>query len=280
MFDRLRAQLWHHWLFDLVQIVAIAILAYWWWHLPAPGYAIGALALLAAAMSLDAKMGSWHKVVWMLLIGASLLLEFRAIDKDRADYAKAEANRTIKEHQQFQSIANGIKETISNSNQQYATTMSRFNKTLNTITGDGSYCYFTFDLGGTPGLVHKGNYTLYDLHANFLDAKQSFIVGTEWLLGSPLVIGDFSAGSGRFIPGVNKPTDLNSKDQLKLIIFFAARNGSWREEYRGQYVNKEWVEAIKVIRDNGAPFTQKDNLIFEKTDKRFPRDKNGRVAWR
>jgi hypothetical protein len=280
MFQRLCGHVRRQWFFNLVQIAAVAIIIYWCWHLPSsPGYAIGVLAFLAAVMSLHVKMYRWEKAIWMLLIGALLVIEFYAIRKDRVETAKAEACRTASEHQQFQNIVNGLKESIENSNRQFAATESRFNETLNTMTGNGSYCYFTFNLDGNPRLVHKGKYTLYDLRSIFLDAKRSFIVGTEWEQGTPIVIGDFSVGSGRLISGVNKPSDFNSTDQLNLRIFFGARNGFWREEYRGRYVNKDWVEAIRIFKENGAPLTQKDTLIFEKIDKRFPRDKNGSVTW-
>lgn len=281
MLDRLRGHMRRHWFFNLVQVIAVATMLYWWRHLPATGYAIGVLAVIAAVMSVHGEMRPWQKVIWMLLVGAFLFLEFRAINKDRADFAKAEADRVAKEHQQFQTIAVGVKETIANSDRQFAATMSRFNETLNTLTGDGSYCYFTFNFGGTPALVHRGKYTLYDLHANFLDAKQGFIYGTEWLLGSPMTIGDFADGSARHISGLHKPSNLNSTDQLNLTIFFGARNGFWREDYRGRYVGAQWVEAIRVFKQSSstAPFWPKYVLIFEKIDKRFPRDKNGRVAW-
>jgi hypothetical protein len=277
MLQRLRGHVRRRWFFHLVQIIATATLVYWCWHIPSPGYAIGALAFLAAVMSLNDKMLRWEKAIWMLLIGASLILEFYAIHEERVNTANAEAHRTAQEHQQFQIIADGFKKTIENSDRQFAATESHFNETLNTMTGDGSYCYFTFNLDGAPGLVHKGKFTLYDLRANFLDAKKSFIVGTEWLLGSPIKIGDFPAGSGQFISGVNKPS--SSTGQLNLLIFFGERNGFWHEVYRGRYVNNTWVEAIRVVKENGAPFSQKDVLIFEKIDKQFPRDKKGRVVW-
>src|SRR5271155_3481453 len=91
LFQHLR----QHWFFDLVQIGAILLAVYWSRtnQLPVPGWAIGILALLAAVMSLHTSMGKWHKAIWILLMGLFLLIEFRAIAKDRNDFALAEKNR-------------------------------------------------------------------------------------------------------------------------------------------------------------------------------------------
>src|SRR5216683_7854909 len=90
-----------HWFFNAVQLAAIIGATYCWRHLPPTGYAIGIVAVLAAVMTVHGEMRHGHKVVWMLLIGAFLFIEFRAIDHDRADFA-------IK----FDSIVNGLKTTI------------------------------------------------------------------------------------------------------------------------------------------------------------------------
>jgi len=274
--NRERGLVWRDCLFFPVSVMVIPAILYYWRHLPPPGYAIGVLGVLAAFVG---EMRPWQKSIWLFLITALLILELRAISKDRSDYARAEHERITKEQDQFQNIAGGIKATIEDSDRKYAATISRFEETLNTMTGDGSYCYFTFDFGGAPALIHRGKYTLYDLHANFLDIKQAFIVGTEWVVGSPVTIGDFADGSARLITGVHRPSDINSADRLGLRIFFGARNGFWHEEYRGQYVHGEWVEAIRVFKQRGAPFSKKDVLIFEKIDKHFPRDGSGRAAW-
>jgi hypothetical protein len=263
-----------HLFFNLVQVAAIVLLVVWWRHLPFPGYAIGTLAVLAAVMSVGGdNVPRWQRALWMLLIIAFAILEFRAIHKDHTDYASAEADRRDKETKAFQRISDGLTGAINQSQLQFAATMYRFNDNLNVMTGGNSYCYFTFNLDGLPKVAQRGKYTLYDLHANFLDAKQSFIVGTEWLVGSPLTLGEVSVGGGRIISNLEKPSDLNSKDQLNLRIFFGARNGFWREEYRGRYVDGKWTEAIKVLKGKG------EIVIFEKIDKQFPRGANGEVAW-
>jgi hypothetical protein len=135
----IRNHLRRHWFFTLVQFSAIACLAYWWRNLPVPGYAIGVLALLAAVMSIHAEMRPWQKAVWMVLFGAFLFVEFRAIDKDRAEYAAAERAKRAEEQAEFARIANGINATLTASDKQFAATMGRTDQVLKNITGGESF---------------------------------------------------------------------------------------------------------------------------------------------
>jgi hypothetical protein len=123
MRDLLRSYLRHQWFFNLVQLAGVGCAIHWWRHLPVPGYAIGVLAVLAAVMSVHGKMQRWQKVMWMLLIGAFLLLEFRAIDKDRTDFARGDSSRRQQETQQFQSIANGLTASLEQSQRHFDATM-------------------------------------------------------------------------------------------------------------------------------------------------------------
>jgi hypothetical protein len=77
----------HHGAFYVLQIGFSAWIIWRWpWdQLPVPGYAIGVLAVAAAVMSLHSDMKLGHRVVWILLLGAFLRLEIRAISKDRHD---------------------------------------------------------------------------------------------------------------------------------------------------------------------------------------------------
>jgi MFS superfamily sulfate permease-like transporter len=47
--------------FWLLQFLAILLVLYWWKRLPAPGYAIGALAFLTVVMTLQGEIGKWQK---------------------------------------------------------------------------------------------------------------------------------------------------------------------------------------------------------------------------
>jgi hypothetical protein len=123
-----------HWFFNLVQFGAVAWAVVWWRHLPVPGYAIGVLALLAAVMSvhIEAGMLRWQKAFWMLLMGAFLVIEFRAINKDRSDYAKVEEDKRKVERDSFQRIADGITKAINDSDTNFSITMAKEDVVLDT----------------------------------------------------------------------------------------------------------------------------------------------------
>jgi hypothetical protein len=148
----IRAHLRNHFLFYLSQLVAIGVAVYWLRNLPVPGYAIGGLAVLAALMSIHPDIQPGHKVVWMLLIGLFLFIEFRAIDKDRTEFADAEADRRQQENKQFQHIADTLTDSIQQSQNQFATTMDSMKGLWSEATGGNSYLYFEIsDVGGPVG---------------------------------------------------------------------------------------------------------------------------------
>jgi hypothetical protein len=75
-------------IFFLAIELAFIPLVLWWipyQHLPRPGWAVAFIAGAAAAMSVHDKMKGWQKAIWLLVIGAFLMTELRAINKDRAD---------------------------------------------------------------------------------------------------------------------------------------------------------------------------------------------------
>src|SRR5438045_3774874 len=42
--------------------------------LPLPGFAVAIIAVAAATMSIHGEMGGYHKAIWMLIIGAFVVL--------------------------------------------------------------------------------------------------------------------------------------------------------------------------------------------------------------
>src|ERR1700730_9352443 len=128
-----RTHLRHHLFFDLLQFIAVPLVIWWWYDLPSPGYAIGVVALLAAVMSTQGDMRRWQKALWMLLIGAFVILEFRTIDKDRGDAVLADAQRRIAENSQFLTIVTGLLDSNQQSQKQFQETMSRLDATLNRV---------------------------------------------------------------------------------------------------------------------------------------------------
>src|ERR1035438_6903471 len=129
----------HSWPFFLVQCAAVVWLGWWLRYIPPPGYAIGLLAVLAAAMSVQVEMRGWQKAAWLLLIGGCLFLEFRAIEQDRTKHDREAKEVRKEEHDKFEQIAQSIELSIANSQEQFSTTMARTDRVLNNVTGGKSY---------------------------------------------------------------------------------------------------------------------------------------------
>ena len=100
-----------NWFHFLIQIGAAVWLIYWHWHPPAPNKAVLALAAVAALMVL-ADMLPIHKAIYLVIIIALVFTENRAIDKDRADFARDEAGRRQEENQKFSDIGTAVTNNV------------------------------------------------------------------------------------------------------------------------------------------------------------------------
>lgn len=123
------------WFFRSIQIASLALGFYWWlWKLPVPGYAIGVLAVLAAVMSLhiEARVQWWDKSVWMLLMGAFLVLEFKAINEDRRIQDETHRNELAA---QAKANQNTITTILNTANEQSAQNQRQFKQTLDQMKG-------------------------------------------------------------------------------------------------------------------------------------------------
>jgi hypothetical protein len=80
-----------YWFYLICQFIAAVFVFRWigYAHLPWAGVAVAGVAGLAAIMSIHPDLRPWQKVIYILLIGAFLVTEFRAIRKDRLDSIQA-----------------------------------------------------------------------------------------------------------------------------------------------------------------------------------------------
>ena len=101
------------WVFMALQALSALLALYFWLHTPVPGYSVGCLAITAALMSLHERMHPAHKAVWILIMGVLLVLEFRAIDKDRQDNQKQQARIRAQEACNFKTIMDQGKDNLS-----------------------------------------------------------------------------------------------------------------------------------------------------------------------
>jgi hypothetical protein len=138
------------WFFICLQVVSIAWATVWYFDIPHPGYSIALLAVVAAAMSIHPDMHGWQKGLWLLIMGAFLLVEFHALDKDRTENDATRSRDRKEDTDRFGRIAKGLETAITNSQVQFAATLSRIEgvggiakKALIVSTGDGSYVTIT-----------------------------------------------------------------------------------------------------------------------------------------
>ena len=140
LMHRVRRILRRHWFYLLIQIAGACV---WVWLVgysrsPQPGVAIAFIALIAAVMSVHPNMERWQKFIWILLIGAFLVTELRAIKRDRSDAAKqASIDREIQEakfagirnaqNSNFADTVQELKHAYTQSQQQFEASMRQSN---------------------------------------------------------------------------------------------------------------------------------------------------------
>jgi hypothetical protein len=257
-----------------------ALLTFWWLiHLPSPGKAIGALAVVAGIMSVR-DMKVLGKLLWVVLLVLMLITEFRAINKDRSE--NDEKQRAFFDAQQsgfqhvvdqakvnFDQTATDLKTTIGGLKTVLATTQlveKITNKNLENITGGDSYAYVY------PAAAEGNNEVTLSIH-NDGDQQLSGVNVTirRVLSGSvdpmdehaaerPLVTDDSAAiplGSlaphdGRTVPGgVFTPT-LDRSGYATYRIFINAQNPGTAEilAIRRSKSGRSWAykfDAWKVV---------------------------------
>lgn len=113
--------------------------AFLYFHLPAPGKAIGVLAVMATLMALRGEIGHREKSLWMLALFAFLFIEFRAINKDQTDHDNEVRAEREQFEANFKSIAEGLNKDITNSQKQFDAMMRRTNSVLTSVTGGRAY---------------------------------------------------------------------------------------------------------------------------------------------
>jgi hypothetical protein len=220
-------------------------------------------------MSVHADMRPWQKGAWILLMGAFLILEFRAIDKDRADNETKQTALRKEERKSFQSV-------LQQNQQQFSTTMNGTKENINNITGGDSFCFLDVFYPNDPGpywtAFQRGGYPLYEVEARVVDVNKfdKLIAGN-----SAANISIATSGSNTILKINNLspkqahagrgPLSLDASGHQKFDVYFMARNGFWTELLRLQRQHDKWYEAKRVLRiDDG-----KERIIFEQVDKGY-----------
>jgi hypothetical protein len=115
----------------VIIVQGVGFVLFLWWiptkHLPLPGFAVGIIAFLGAVMSVQpSPMRPRQKFIWLILIGAFMVTELRAIRKDRNDSNVQALKDRNEQDQKFQGIRDA-------ENKQFQTTAGRLTEAINGI---------------------------------------------------------------------------------------------------------------------------------------------------
>lgn len=256
-------------------LASAGLLIFWHFQIPPPGYAIGAVGVVAGIMSVR-DMKVLGRIGWILLLVLLLVTEFRAIDKDRADSAREFAAQRKEQDDKFQNVlgvqnkdfaatAQSLEQTYSQSQKQFSATMGGISREIDTVTGGNSYIVFTY----VPDqrflyFGHVGNYTLTSVLVRIVDLDSP----TKDFFGTMFPLQDLTRGHGLSQPvpaALNRPLD-----KLDLNVFFTAHNGDWTEQFRARRTGDGWTRAIRV--QGAFSSMTKGAILCETIDKGFPID--------
>jgi hypothetical protein len=158
--------------------IAVLLFTVWLFRTPPPNYSVIVMAVAAALMALRPDMSGTEKWLWAAVLLAFAVVEIRAIKLDRAVHDREQFNAALEQARHFQTIADGLKDSISKSDQHFDDTMSGVRglisleagvsntarQSLERITGGNAFCFLIptqlegslidFDLSvGTSGKV-------------------------------------------------------------------------------------------------------------------------------
>jgi hypothetical protein len=113
----------------------IGVGAWWFKHIPPTGKGGLVLALGATLMPIFwDKAGVIGKAAWIGMLFLLLSVEYRAIDRDREDFALNEYHRRQEEREQFRAVGTAIttnmQRVLDNGNKQFAATAAGLNETI------------------------------------------------------------------------------------------------------------------------------------------------------
>jgi len=262
-----------YWFHFQLQIVAASALLFWYWKPPVPNKAVLCLAAIAALMVL-AEMRPVHKAIYFILIIALVFTENRAIDKDRDAFVRDERQARKEENEQFQDIANELRNSMEISRQQFAQTMERSDRiiagvgdTIKTETGGDSFAYITF----TPqpnqqfmlAITSHGKYPLRQVHVTMMDEERRLQAMQEynkhpegnWIAAINAADTEFQLPYLRpqspEAPGGDVQMlgayAFGAQDAKNLTIAFSSLNGYWNERLHLRRINGKWHQSLSVM---------------------------------
>lgn len=246
-----------------------------------------------------ASLSGWQRAIWLVIVCGFAILENRAIDRDRAEFAREQQEERAKESaarkkeaQAFEAIAMGINTAISNGEEQFRTTMDKTNRgfastmrglkeTVSVSTGGDDFCYLVINPETKPGpiaaVIHPGKFPLFDINIWIVDEdknnKYLKQASADPDVSSPSHMENFIAAMQdsndqqyiqQLIPRWSNQLPTKAAyldgDHRNLQIFFNARNGGWKEHYGMRLVKGKWLQSIQVYSGVG------NKKLFERID--------------
>jgi hypothetical protein len=111
----------------------------WSLRVPSPGKAVTAMGVIAVITTLRGEMTGFEKTAWLFFTFVFLVIEVRAITRERERSEKA-----------FEKIAQGVSSAIDHSREHFDATMKSMNAVLASVTGGDSYSVVVPLLIGKP----------------------------------------------------------------------------------------------------------------------------------
>jgi hypothetical protein len=274
-------------------ILAFVSLGIWWMvYLPTVGKGGLFLAIGATLMPLFwEKIGTVARMSWIAMLFLLLAVEYRAIDKDRADFVRDEASRRKEENQKFsdigESITTNVQKLLDHSELEFAATMARSDRILNgvndtvkTETGGDSYLWYeprvtaigedalegyknTVILTAFPRVI--GHYSLPVVHVEVFGGPYGWIIGggsstpgLEYQLFSPKEL-----ARSRQSLSIKYAQENNAKELFHVSI--NAPNGSYEEQILVEKFGENWEFGARLFKaGNTKPLRMSASLGFPK----------------
>jgi hypothetical protein len=246
---------WNSWQAAVILWIAALGACVWFWFHPSTGAAIAVLGAIAAAMSIR-DIGPREKFFWLVVVFGLLFVELRSIRRDDED----RKDTRTKEMQNFQTIADGIKTSINNGQQQFEATMSQFGyvltktnavallaaKGLENITGGPSFAFVVPQAFGSeevPLMIwNHGDQVLSGVTVTIANTTNDPNWGSAFY--RPVFIGTIGPQGNAPLPLTIRPRPDPKSGQDSYWIMISAQNGTVSQSL--------WFRANK--KNNGVPW--------------------------
>jgi hypothetical protein len=159
--------------------------------------------------------------------------------------------------------------------------IAELNRTIAaSVTGGDSFCYIDMSSYGANEallmLVHQGRFPLYDISIRIVDLQKFDLIKNIPTLEA-LSSAQVTLRAGNLAPNQSSlltKLPLPNTDLQAFNIFISARNGFVDQLLRARRLHGRWIFASKVMRGY-----KNDEVLLEKIDEGFPRNKQGQVDW-